>query len=86
MTYRRAISRWRYLTSRHFYTRMDLDQAANQLGELSTEFGRRHGSIEEPLTEEKPCKAGSLNFRKVSGRLCISFFSRATHLRRSLPN
>jgi RNA polymerase sigma-70 factor (ECF subfamily) len=31
MTYRRAISRRRYLTSRHFYTRLDLDQATNQL-------------------------------------------------------
>ena len=30
MTYRRAISRRRYLTSRHFYTRLDLDQAANR--------------------------------------------------------
>lgn len=33
MTYRRAISRRRYLTSRHFYTHLDLDQAANRLGE-----------------------------------------------------
>jgi len=32
MTYRRAISRRRYLTSRHFYTHLDLDQAENQLG------------------------------------------------------
>ena len=31
MTYRRAISRRRYLTSRHFYTHLDLEQAANQL-------------------------------------------------------
>lgn len=36
MTYRRAISRRRYLTSRHFYTRLDLDQAGNQLGDLPT--------------------------------------------------
>ena len=49
MTYRRAISRRRYLTSRHFYTRMDLDQAANQLGELSTESGRHEGSMEGAL-------------------------------------
>lgn len=49
MTYRRAISRRRYLTSRHFYTRMDLDQAANQLGELSTESGRHDGSMEGAL-------------------------------------
>ena len=32
MTYRRAISRRRYLTSRHFYTHLDLDQAANRMG------------------------------------------------------
>ena len=31
MTHRRAISRRRYLTSRHFYTHVDLDEAANQL-------------------------------------------------------
>jgi RNA polymerase sigma-70 factor, ECF subfamily len=33
MTFRRAISRRRYLTSRHFYTHLDLDQAADRLGE-----------------------------------------------------
>jgi len=34
MTYRRAISRRRYLTSRHFYTHVDLDQAADRLGDV----------------------------------------------------
>jgi RNA polymerase sigma-70 factor, ECF subfamily len=37
MTYRRAISRRRYLTSRHFYTRLDLDQAADRLGVAPSE-------------------------------------------------
>ena len=37
MTYRRAISRRRYLTSRHFYTRLDLDQAADRLGDVPSE-------------------------------------------------
>jgi RNA polymerase sigma-70 factor (ECF subfamily) len=37
MTYCRAISRRRYLTSRHFYTHIDLDQAADRLG--SSEAG-----------------------------------------------
>jgi RNA polymerase sigma-70 factor (ECF subfamily) len=32
MTYRRAISRRRYLTSRHFYSHFDLDHSANRLG------------------------------------------------------
>jgi RNA polymerase sigma-70 factor (ECF subfamily) len=40
MTYRRAISRRRYLTSRHFYTRLDLDQATNQLSDVSAKSGR----------------------------------------------
>ena len=35
MTYRRAISRRRYLTSRHFYSHVDLDEAANQLSDRS---------------------------------------------------
>jgi RNA polymerase sigma-70 factor (ECF subfamily) len=40
MTYRRAISRRRYLTSRHFYTHLDLDQAADRIGDVSTRAGR----------------------------------------------
>ena len=37
MTYRRAISRRRSLASRHFYTRMDLDYAANKLTDPATD-------------------------------------------------
>lgn len=33
MTYRRAISRRRYLTSRHFYTRVDLDAVETELAD-----------------------------------------------------
>ncbi len=33
MAYRRAISRRRYLTSRHFYTRLDLDDTEGQLAD-----------------------------------------------------
>jgi RNA polymerase sigma-70 factor (ECF subfamily) len=33
MTYRRAISRRRYLTSRHFYTRVDLDDVEGELAD-----------------------------------------------------
>jgi len=47
MTYRRAISRRRYLTSRHFYTRLDLDQAANQLGDASAKSGYQGDPIDE---------------------------------------
>jgi len=49
MTYRRAISRRRYLTSRHFYTRLDLDQAANQLGDVSAKSGCQGDPIDEML-------------------------------------
>ncbi|MGA7632834.1 MAG: sigma-70 family RNA polymerase sigma factor [Terriglobales bacterium] len=49
MTYRRAISRRRYLTSRHFYTRLDLDQAGNQLGDLRARSGRREDSVDGAL-------------------------------------
>jgi RNA polymerase sigma-70 factor, ECF subfamily len=46
MTYRRAISRRRYLTSRHFYTRLDLDDVANQLGDVSAKSGRLNDSVD----------------------------------------
>jgi RNA polymerase sigma-70 factor, ECF subfamily len=36
MAYRRAISRRRYLTSRHFYTRLDLDETASELPDPRT--------------------------------------------------
>ena len=45
MTYRRAISRRRYLTSRHFYTHLDLDEAANQFGDVSAKSGR----LDDPM-------------------------------------
>jgi len=45
MAYRRAISRRRYLTSRHFYTRLELDDAASDLADPRT-AGRFEDSIE----------------------------------------
>jgi RNA polymerase sigma-70 factor, ECF subfamily len=39
MAYRRAISRRRHLTSRHFYTRVDLDDAADDLADPRTAVG-----------------------------------------------
>jgi RNA polymerase sigma-70 factor (ECF subfamily) len=46
MAYRRAISRRRYLTSRHFYTRLDLDDAASDLVDPQMEAGRFEDSID----------------------------------------
>lgn len=53
MTYRRAISRRRYLTSRHFYTHLDLDQAANQLGDLSTNSGGNEDAMNSALERKE---------------------------------
>ena len=51
MTYRRAISRRRYLTSRHFYTHLDLDQAADRLGDLPSDS--RNGTSLDGVLEKK---------------------------------
>jgi RNA polymerase sigma-70 factor, ECF subfamily len=49
MTYRRAISRRRYLASRHFYTHLDLDQAANQMVEPEGRSGGPESAMNESL-------------------------------------
>jgi RNA polymerase sigma-70 factor, ECF subfamily len=49
MAYRRAISRRRYLTSRHLYTRLDLDDAACQLADPRTTAGQLEDSIDAKL-------------------------------------
>ncbi len=46
MTYRRAISRRRYLTSRHFYTRLDLDEAIEAYGHGFVAPGQVRNSID----------------------------------------
>jgi RNA polymerase sigma-70 factor, ECF subfamily len=46
MTYRRAICRRRYLTTRHFYKRVDLDDVANLLADPQTNVGRLHESLD----------------------------------------
>ena len=49
MAYRRAISRRRYLTSRHFYSRLDLDGAASELADPRTKALRFENSIDGTL-------------------------------------
>jgi RNA polymerase sigma-70 factor (ECF subfamily) len=49
MAYRRAISRRRYLTSRHFYTRLDLEDAASQLADPRTRVGQIEDSMDARL-------------------------------------
>ncbi len=53
MTYRRAISRRRYLTSRHFYTHLDLDQAQNKLADLPAGSGPREDSLDGTLERKE---------------------------------
>lgn len=48
MTYRRAISRRRYLNSRHFYTHVDLDEQALQVAEPKS---RRPDTADRTLAE-----------------------------------
>jgi RNA polymerase sigma-70 factor, ECF subfamily len=49
MAHRRAISRRRYLTSRHFYTRLDLDDTANELADPEASVGHLEDSIDARL-------------------------------------
>ena len=49
MTYRRAISRRRYLSSRHFYTHLDLDDPELQLPDSRTQIGHLGETIDGNL-------------------------------------
>jgi RNA polymerase sigma-70 factor, ECF subfamily len=53
MTHRRAISRRRYLTSRHFYNRLDLDETAGWLQNPMTRTQRHADSIGEALEKKE---------------------------------
>lgn len=61
MTYRRAISRRRYLTSRHFYTRVDLDDVETELADPRTPAAEIDESID--------ARIGNGSLRKVFGEL-----------------
>jgi RNA polymerase sigma-70 factor (ECF subfamily) len=93
MTYRRAISRRRYLTSRHFYTHLDLDQAANQLGETNAGLGGPEDSLLEAvdhkqtlqnwLTELSECQRQTLHLFFYEG---YTFEEIATKLGQTVGN
>jgi len=59
MTYRRAISRRRYLNSRHFYTQLELDEQADQFAEFVP--GQFDNSANQILAE--------LDLKKLLGTL-----------------
>jgi len=78
MTYRRAISRRRYLTSRHFYTRLDLDGAASELADPRVKAGQFEDSADGRLGNgglQKAFEALSENQRKT---LVLHFFEGRT--------
>jgi RNA polymerase sigma-70 factor (ECF subfamily) len=52
MTYRRAISRRRYLSSRHFYTRLELDEAEIEVADPRAHAAQLGDPIEESLGRE----------------------------------
>jgi RNA polymerase sigma-70 factor (ECF subfamily) len=71
---RRAISRHRYLRSRHFYNRVDLDHLAGELEDPHASAGQAGDSIEETFGEsgfEKVFEALSGNQRET---LRLHFF------------
>lgn len=74
MTYRRAISRRRYLTSRHFYTRLDLDQAANQLPNPLTRSGRREDSMDGALDRKEALQSWLAELSESQRRTLHLFF------------
>ena len=72
MTHHRAISRWRYLKSRHFYSRVDLNETSEQLRKQRMSVGRpssHPSSIEEALTNKETLQSWfeqlSLNQRET---------------------
>jgi RNA polymerase sigma-70 factor, ECF subfamily len=76
MTYRRAISRRRYLTSRHFYTRVDLDDVESELAdpgnpgaeiEESIDAARGNGSLQKVFAELSENQQQTLKLFFVEG-------------------
>jgi RNA polymerase sigma-70 factor, ECF subfamily len=61
MTYRRAISRRRYLTARHFYTRVDLDDVETELADP--------GTLSAEIEESIDARNGNGSLQKVFAEL-----------------
>jgi RNA polymerase sigma-70 factor (ECF subfamily) len=74
MTYRRAISRRRYLTSRHFYTHIDLDQAADRLGDSEGRSGGPESSMNESLDRREALQSCFLELSESQRQTLHLFF------------
>ena len=78
MTYRRAISRRRYLTSRHFYTRLDLDGAASELADSRVKAGQFEDSADGRLGNGSMLKAFEALSENQRQTLVLHFFEGRT--------
>ena len=72
MAYRRAISRRRYLTSRHFYTRLDLDDTANELADPLMTVGQLEDSIDGRGRNRRISSCYLMRYRKTNARRSVS--------------
>jgi RNA polymerase sigma-70 factor, ECF subfamily len=73
MAYRRAISRRRYLTSRHFYTRLDLEDAESELADPRTRAGQLEDSIDARLGNSSLHKVFVTLSENQRHTLCLFF-------------
>jgi RNA polymerase sigma-70 factor (ECF subfamily) len=92
MTYRRAISRRRYLTCRHFYSHLDLDQAANRVDDASSKSGRRN-SVDGALERQEAWQSWLAELSESQRQTLHLFFFEgytfdeiATHLGQTVGN
>lgn len=74
MTYRRAISRRRYLTSRHFYTHVDLDQVANRLGDTQGGSGGPESSMNDTLDRREALQSSFTGLSESQRQTLHLFF------------
>ena len=74
MTYRRAISRWRYLNSRQFYTRLSLDQDANQLADGSSKSGCHDDSMSAAVERKEVLQRGLARLSESQRQTLYLFF------------
>jgi RNA polymerase sigma-70 factor (ECF subfamily) len=74
MTYRRAISRRRYLTSRHFYSHVELDEAASQLSDRSTTCSSAKAPVDMALQRKEAIEMWSEGLSESQRQTLHLFF------------
>jgi len=74
MTYRRAISRRRYLTSRHFYSHVELDEAVSQLSHRSTTCSSAKDPVDMALQRKEALEMWSEGLSESQRQTLHLFF------------